>query len=461
MRAIERLSIRELVKCYTQGNISPYEYCLYMLNRIHEKQNLNAFITVMADKALEFAKESEKRYLKGKPLSAIDGVPVGIKDIFDVEGVATTYGCEAYENNIAKADSGHVELLKKNGAIIMGKTNTCQFALGPLGDVSYKGACKNPLDPALISGGSSSGSGVAVGACMLTAATGSDAGGSIRLPSSHCGLVGLKPTMGRVSNYHSTALSFPIDVIGPMARNVTDNALMLNSMAGYDIRDPFSAPLPNEDFTLSIGESINGNKIAVALDAINNDIDAQMSTNILKSIDILANNGAKTLPVSLSQLFSFREAHQNILTVSAFAEFSEAVNCAPDSISGQVYERMTSAKCSGVQLAMYQSKKKRFQIKMLELLEGCEVLVLPTTPCTACKIGDCNVKMGERKETALTAYPRYTWIANFSGFPAITLPTGVSKQGKQTSISFIARPFDERILYKYASLLERKLKGAV
>lgn len=452
----KNIGIAGLVKLYSDKAVSPLEYCKYLFERIERLQpQLNAFITATPEIALKAAAESEKRYCRKRQLGPLDGIPVGIKDIFDVAGVLTTYGSKACPRIPAKADCAHVERLRAAGALLMGKTNTCEFALGPMGDVSYGGPCRNPINPDKISGGSSSGSGVAVGAGLCAAATGSDAGGSIRLPASHCGLVGLKPTMGRVSAYRSAALAFPIDAVGPLTHSVEDNALMLNAMAGYDARDPFSAPAPVEDFTARLGEAVRGGRVAVAYDTINNSIDTDMRIHILDCIRKLEGMGVKMRSISLPEAMDYRNAHQRILTASVSADFRGVVERQPELVTKQVYERLTGAHFSGEELAGYQLMKRKFVEEMLALLEGCDVLMLPTTPFPPCAITDREIEVDGTPEPALTVYPRYAWIANFSGFPAITVPTGVTRDGLPTSVSLIARPFDEANLYRFADQVER------
>src|SRR5215212_5094609 len=242
-------SVVELGAAFRGRRLSPVEVVGTLLERIENvDEKLNAFITVLSEKALEEAARAEKELLAGEYRGPLHGVPIGLKDLIYTKGVRTTMGSAFFEDHIPDDNATVVSKLEEGGAIIIGKTNTHEFAYGPTGDRSYFGPTRNPHDPSRISGGSSGGSGAAVAAGLCYAALGSDTAASVRVPAALCGTVGMKPTFGRVSKNGVFPLAWTLDHVGPLARTVEDNALLLNVLAGYDAQDPHSAYRPVEDF---------------------------------------------------------------------------------------------------------------------------------------------------------------------------------------------------------------------
>jgi len=259
-------NIAQLSESLQSKQVSPVEITQASLNAIAEKDpELNSFITVMEEEALQKAKQAESEIFSGNYKGYFHGIPIGLKDLIHVKGIKTTFGSEIYHDFVPDYDAEIVKRLEHAGAIIVGKLNMHACAYGATGDRSFYGPVKNPHNLNKIAGASSSGSGASVAASMLYASIGSDTGGSVRLPASCCGIVGMKPTFGRVSKHGAMPLCPTLDHLGPMTRTVTDNALMLNILSGFDAKDPYSVDSAPEDFTRRIHKGVSGKKIGIPI----------------------------------------------------------------------------------------------------------------------------------------------------------------------------------------------------
>ena len=248
------LTISEAAGLLSSGELSPVELVQAHLDRIEETDGrLNSFITVMADAALEAARDAERSISSGSYLGPLHGIPVGLKDLYYTKGVRTTIGSKILRDFIPDTDAAVTERFNRAGAVMMGKLQMHEFAIGPTSINPHDGPAHNPWDTDRVTGGSSGGSGSSVASGQVMAALGSDTGGSVRIPSALCGIVGLKPTFGRVSRYGVYPLSWSLDTVGPMTRTVRDTALVMNAIAGYDPRDPWSVDRPGEDLHSGAG----------------------------------------------------------------------------------------------------------------------------------------------------------------------------------------------------------------
>jgi aspartyl-tRNA(Asn)/glutamyl-tRNA(Gln) amidotransferase subunit A len=269
VRALEELpsTLTDLAGAFRERRLSPIEVVETLLGRIEaEDKVLNAFITVTGERALEEAGRAEREILAGRYRGPLHGVPVGLKDLIYTEGVRTTMGSAFFEDYVPDHSATVAAKLEEAGAVLVGKTNTHEFAYGPTGDRSHFGPTRNPHDTARISGGSSGGSAVAVAANLLYASLGSDTGGSVRIPAALCGVVGMKPTFGCLSKRGVFPLSWTLDHLGPLTRTVEDNVLFLNVLASYDPEDPYSASRPAEDFARELRRGVRGGAIGVPHD---------------------------------------------------------------------------------------------------------------------------------------------------------------------------------------------------
>jgi aspartyl-tRNA(Asn)/glutamyl-tRNA(Gln) amidotransferase subunit A len=305
---IGTLGISDLSGAYRKKQLSPVEVVRALFENIRQKQpDYNLFIRLTEDAAFHATAEAEKRIRRGNPRSLLDGIPFGVKDIIYTKAIPTTMGSQIYKNFLPGYNAGVVERLYDAGAVLMGKLNTQQFALGPTGDRSSAGAARNPHNREKICGGSSSGSAAAVAAGLLPLSIGTDTGGSIRIPAHFCGVIGMKPTFGRVSLHGILPVSEELDHAGPLTRTVRDNAMALNIIAGHDPNDHFSVNIPAcADYTRAIGKPVKGAVIGVPFSFFSDCIQPGVLSAVNNAIRVLEKQGAimKNLGAS-SEVSSF------------------------------------------------------------------------------------------------------------------------------------------------------------
>lgn len=451
---MDKLGVSDLLKKYKEKAISPVEYAEYMLHKIKTQDDMNIFINVAEKEVMINAKEAEKHYMEGTQ-RALEGVPIAIKDIVNTKGIPTTYACAAYKNQIFDEDATILKKLDRAGYSMLGKTNTSQFALGPTGEFSYIGPCKNPHDKTRITGGSSSGSAAAVAGFFAPAAIGSDTGGSIRIPSSLCGVVGMKPTYGRVSKHGIMALSSALDTIGPITRGVKDNALILNEIAGYDALDFRCAKVATQDYTMRINESIKGAKIAVAVDWFDDeDIDEDVKKLFQNALHKFQELGAQLKEIHFPDLSRYRKAHQKMIAAGAWHACEDVIKNHKDTIYEQPWQRMLSGDFSAKEYLECEKIREEFIVIKQKLMEDCEIMLVPSTPCGATLIGAKTTLIKGVNKEILTLHPKFTWFCNFSGYPALSMPIGLNSMGLPIGISIIGHPFEEANIYRFAAQLE-------
>ena len=295
---METKSIAELTRMLDTGDVSSVELTGHFLDRIEAASDLNAFITVDADSALMRAEQADAARACGDR-AALLGIPIAHKDIFCTDGVLTTCGSRILNNFIAPYDASIVERMNDAGAVILGKTNMDEFAMGSSNETSWYGPVSNPWDTSRVPGGSSGGSAAAVAAGLVPAATGTDTGGSIRQPAAFCGITGLKPSYGRCSRYGMIAFASSLDQAGPMARSAEDAAILLGSMAGFDPRDSTSLNVDTPDYTAGLGDSLKGLRIGFPAEYSAAGLDGEIERCIEQAIDTFRRLGAEIIDVEL------------------------------------------------------------------------------------------------------------------------------------------------------------------
>lgn len=438
--------------------VSPMEVTRLLLERIEEvNPKLNAYITVLHDEALEAARLAENEIANGNWKGPLHGIPIGLKDIIYTQNCKTTLGSEIYRDYVPEYDAAVTEKLKQAGAIIIGKLNTHQFAYGPTGDRSYFGAVKNPYDRTKITGGSSSGSGAAVAAALCFAALGTDTGGSIRIPSACCGIVGMKPTFGRVSKYGVYPLSWTLDHIGPMTRTVSDNALLLNELAGFDERDPYSVKADEEDFTRLLGQEIKGSVIGVPSSFYFENVDPEVENKVRKALEVFERLGAEVRVVDLPDMQKISLAQLITIQSESYALHREVLHESAEQYEQEVRERLLLGEgLKAYEYVQAQQFKRLAKQEFLNVLEKVDVLVTPTLPIPAPDIDQREVTINGKTETVRSALTRLTGPTNFTGLPSISLPCGFSESGLPIGMQIIGRPFDEVNLYRFAYAFEQE-----
>jgi aspartyl-tRNA(Asn)/glutamyl-tRNA(Gln) amidotransferase subunit A len=439
--------------------LSPVEVVSALLGRI-EADETNAFITVTAERTLERASLAEREILAGRYRGPLHGVPVALKDIIYTRGVRTTMGSALYSGHVPDHSATVARKLEEAGSVLIGKTNTHEFAYGPTGDRSHFGATKNPHDTRRITGGSSGGSGAAVAANLCYGALGSDTGGSIRIPAALCGTVGMKPTFGRVSKSGVFPLSWTLDHIGPISRTVEDNALMLNVLAGHDQEDPYSVDRPAEDFTRDLQRGLRGASIGLPTSFFFDHVDGEVKARVREAVEVFRSLGARVKEVEIPNLWATLHAHRLILGAEAYAVHQERLDNEPETFGEEVGERLMDGERP--KAYRYANARRRGLLAAGEFdraLHGVDVLLTPTLPIVATEIGQREVDIGGYEESVRSALTRFTGPTDLTGHPSLSLPCGLTGSGLPVGMQLIGRPFDEVTLYRFGDAYERTTAG--
>lgn len=444
---------REIAK----KEISPVEVVEAHLRRIESLEpKLNSFITFLPDEAMAAARKAEAEILKGRYRGPLHGIPIGLKDLYYTQGVRTTSGTKLFDGFIPGFDSTVAEKLKEAGTILLGKLNMHTLAYGPTGENSDYGDMHNPWNTALIAGGSSGGSGSATASGQCTFAMGSDTGGSIRIPAALCGLVGLKPTYGRLSRHGLTPLAWSQDHAGPLARTVEDCALALNAAASYDLKDPTSIQLPVPDYTKSLTGEVKGLRIGVPKEYFDLPIDGEVKACTGRAIDKLSELGAIVSDVSWP-MFPVVSAIAGVIQMAeATACHRQLIRQHGDDIYPPVRLRLEAGFfISAVDFVEAQRARTLFYRESLNMMKKIDLLAGPTVPVTAFEIGKTRVDVGERTAGAIALLTQYTRPFNLNGFPAVTVPCGFSGCGLPVGLQLAGRPLEEETVLRAAHAYEQ------
>ena len=464
------LTIRRGSESIKKREISPVELTRATLERIAGVDGkLNSYITVLADHAMQSAKEAERLISSGTYLGPLHGLPIGLKDIFCMKGVRTTCGSRILENFIAPYDATVTRKLKNAGAIIVGKSNMDEFAMGSSTENSYFGPTRNPWDLERVPGGSSGGSAAAVAASLCFGSIGTDTGGSIRQPATLCGIVGLKPTYGRVSRFGMIAFASSLDQGGPLTKTVEDAALMLNVIAGNDPRDSTSVKSPVPDYTSCLNVGVKGVKVGVPKEYFIKGIDTEVEESVKRAIALVEDLGGVVQEISLPHtkhavsayyLLAPSEASSNLARYDGvkygFRAEAEALRemylkTRAEGFGWEVKRRImigTYALSSGYYDAYYlKAQRVRTLIKrdFEEAFKKIDVIMTPTSPEPAFKIG-------EKTDDPLKMYLSdiFTIPCNLAGLPGISVPCGFTSSGLPIGLQILGKPFDEETLLRVA-----------
>ncbi|MCC3867011.1 Asp-tRNA(Asn)/Glu-tRNA(Gln) amidotransferase subunit GatA [Terrisporobacter mayombei] len=472
--------IKELVNKIQNKEISCEEILTYYIKNIKGKEeDINAFISIQEDKALKKAKELDEKIDKGEKVGKLAGVPIAIKDNLCINGITTTCASKMLEDFVPPYDATVIRKLEEEDAILIGKTNLDEFAMGSSTENSAFKITKNPIDISRVPGGSSGGSAAAVGANMVPLALGSDTGGSIRQPASFCGIVGMKPTYGLVSRFGLIAFGSSLDQVGPFSMTVEDNAYLLNILAGEDDLDGTTTKnLAKKDYTLGIDSGIKGMKIGIPVEFIEEEgLNEEIKESILKDIEILRGLGAEVEEFSLPAtkdglapyyIISSAEASSNLARFDSirYGYRAKDYNSVEDLVEksrsegfGKEVKRRimlgTYALSSGYYDAYY-NKAQKFRAKLKqdfkEAFKKYDIIMGPVSPILPFKIG-------ERCEdpTAMYLADIYTININLATVPALSMPGGKSKEGLPIGLQLIGDVFTEDKIYKVAYALEKRL----
>lgn len=426
------------------GDVSPAELTAACLERIATLDpGVNAFITVTGDDAMREARASEVAIARGESRGVLTGVPIALKDLFDTAGVRTTAGSKFFRGRIPDRDAAVVERLRDAGAIVLGKLNMHEWALGVTNVNPHYGPCHNPHALDRITGGSSGGSAAALAAGMCFGALGSDTGGSIRIPASLCGVVGLKPTYGRVSLRGVVPLSWSLDHAGPMARHVADVALMLEVIAGHDAADPGSVDVPTDDYTSGLDAGIDGWRLGVIADEWLGEIEPEVRAAVRKAIDTLASAGARIEELAAPDLPEAARLNGLVTTADAATFHRERMERSPEDFGQDVLTRLRrGASYGATDYADARRQQTVLRHRFASWFAGhggsFDAVLLPTTPCVAPRIEGLDAVAMAPVLTRLTA------PFNFTGLPAVSIPCGETSNGLPVGLQIVGAPWTER-----------------
>ena len=451
------LTIAEAAPLIADKRLSPVELVSAHLERIERTDDrLNSFITLLADEALAEARSAESAILAGDYRGPLHGIPIALKDLYYTKGIRTTMGSRIMNDFVPNYDAAVTERFRDAGAALLGKLQMHEFALGVTSENPHHGPAHNPWDIDRITGGSSGGSGSSVAAGQCMAALGSDTGGSIRIPSALCGIVGLKPTFGRVSRHGVFPLAHSLDTVGPMTRSVADAALIMNAVAGYDARDPSCANRPNEDFTALLGQDIDGLRVGVAQEYFYDVIDDEVRAAVLQAARAFEALGAHVEDCSIPALNDSIAISGAILLTEAAEVHLDNLRQRASDIGDDVRSRLEDgAVTPAITYIKAQRARTEFNRQIAAAMSAHDILLAPAVPVGAPRIDASVVEVGGATESKLALMPRLTRPFNICGVPTVSVPCGFTSDGLPIGMQLAARPFEDALALQAAHAYEQ------
>ncbi len=450
------LNIYQAAQLLERKEISPVELTQAHLVRIQQLDDrLNAFITITPEQALQQARQAEQEIIGGNYKGPLHGIPLALKDLFETEGIRTTAGSTFFTDYIPEEDAAVVKSLKEAGCVLLGKLNMHEIALGVTNENPHFGDCRNPWDLSCITGGSSGGNAAALVAGMCMGAIGSDTGGSIRIPSALCGVVGLKPTYGRVSLRGVIPLSWNLDHAGPMARCVQDVALLLQAIAGYDPQDAWSVDQPVDDYLHIPDESIQGWRVAVASNEYFSDsevVEKDVHEAINRSARIFESLGAQVEELAYPNAREAAMANGLMTPADAAAFHHQRLSENPHGFGPDVLTRLQAgASFSAIEYSLARRVQTILRCQFNEFFNDYDLLLTPTVSITAPKRGSADAVERARLLT------RFTAPFNLTGLPALSLPCGWSQSGLPIGLQIVSKAWAENKVLLAGELFERSI----
>jgi aspartyl-tRNA(Asn)/glutamyl-tRNA(Gln) amidotransferase subunit A len=444
-------SIGEASELLRKRELSPVELTKNCLQRIETLNPvLNAFITVTVEQALAQARAAEAEISRGHWRGPLHGIPLGLKDLIDTAGVRTTAASALFKDRVPAADAEVVRRLKNAGAVFLGKQNLHEFAYGGSSMISYYGEVRNPWNPACITGGSSGGSAAAVAAGLCYGAIGTDTAGSIREPASQCGVVGLKPTYGRVSTRGVIPLSMSLDHVGPITRTVSDAAVMLQAIAGYDERDRNSANAPVPDFLAALREGSKALRVGVPRKFFYEDLDPEVASAVEQALHTLVAISGAVREIKLDV-----PTDRTLQSAESHAYHAPFVSRSPELYLPETLNRiLKGADISGEEVEQRRSELREIRREIDKVFESIDVLITPTTPVPAPTIAELkeNPDLLRPRELLLL---RNTRPVNVWGLPAISVPCGFTTSGLPIGLQIIGPHWQEERVLQLAFAYEQ------
>lgn len=459
--ALPAPSLTGVAALLNAGQLSAVELLEVILARIRRcNPAINAYVHVDEEGARAAARASDQRRRAGNSLSPLDGIPVALKDIFLCNGMPTSGGSPLLMDLLPQEDGFAVARLRAAGAVVVGKTNTHEAALGTTTVNPHFGATRNPWDPARVAGGSSGGSAAALAAGLAYGATGSDTGGSIRIPAALCGVVGIKPTFGRVGRSGVVPLSWSLDHVGPMARTVEDVALLLEIMAGHDPHDPGSSVQDPLHVTPGLRQGVAGLRIGMPRRFFVEQLDPQVLEAYHRALEVLEALGARVVEVD----WPSREEAEDILAVTTLIMSTEGAAWHEPLLRQHAHRYGDDVRHRlqmGLQVTAREYLKalrigRWLQERLSRVFDAVDVVATPTCPVTAFPIGAREIQVLNMVVGAPASLSRFTRLANLTGWPAVSVPCARDRDGLPVGLQLMGRPWDETTLLRVAWAYEQE-----
>ncbi|NQV99289.1 MAG: Asp-tRNA(Asn)/Glu-tRNA(Gln) amidotransferase subunit GatA [Rhodospirillales bacterium] len=479
MTHANELTITQARDALSAGDLSATELTQACLDAMAAARDLNAFITETPELALQRAAQSDARIARGESLGGLEGIPVAVKDLFGTQGVLTTAASHILDGFIPRYESTVTENLLNAGSVMTGKTNLDEFAMGSANVTSYYGPVKNPWKrddgKDRVPGGSSGGSAAAVAAHLSLAAIGTDTGGSIRQPASFCGIVGMKPTYGRCSRWGVVAFASSLDQAGPLTKTVRDAAILLQGMAGHDVKDSTSAPMAVPDFEAAITGDVRGLRVGIPREYQIDGSPAEIDAIWQKGADMFRDAGAEIVDISLPHTKYALPTYYIVAPAEASSNLSRydgvryGLRIDGDSLD-QMYENtrgegfgdevkrrvligayVLSAGYYDAYYVKAQQVRSRIAEDFKTAFQKVDVILTPTAPSTAFAIG-------EKMDDPIAMYMNdvFTVPASMAGLPCMSVPGGLGDDGLPLGLHLITKPFDEETLFRAGDVLEKQ-----
>jgi aspartyl-tRNA(Asn)/glutamyl-tRNA(Gln) amidotransferase subunit A len=449
------MSIRTLGEAYRAGTATPVALTGDLLGRIGRiNPKINCFITVLGESALAEAKQSESRFNNGSPLGPLDGVPVAIKDIFYIKGVRCTAGSRILANNVAQYDSPVVTKLRESGAVLIGTTNLHEFACGTTSDNPHYGPVRNPWDLEKDAGGSSGGSAAAVASGLAGGAIGTDTGGSVRIPASLCGVLGLKPTYGRVSRLGVVPLASSFDTVGSLTSSAWDAAALLKAIAGHDPTDITTTDVEVPDYLADLRTPIDSARVGVPKKYFHDFLDPGVAGVFDSFVDRLRQIGCKVEDVDLDGIEDAYSLWVPIRRGEATAFHLRWLESVPELYAPDVRRLLELGKeVSAVEYIGAVNARPSLMQRFSNSIQDLDAVIVPTTCIPAPKLGSTKVVVGGKEMDTYSGLNRLCLPFNVVGFPALSVPAGQA-DGLPVGVQLVGKLFDESTILRIASAYE-------
>ncbi|MEE8504269.1 MAG: amidase [candidate division NC10 bacterium] len=451
---ISEISLTAAADRIRRRELSPVELVQAMVDRIDAYgKTLNAYIAWYPEQAVQQARKAEDALARGRPVGPLHGVPVAVKDLFFTAGLPTTAGARVLADFVPQEDATVIHRLKEAGAILLGKLNLHELAYGVTNENPHFGPVRNPWNLNRISGGSSGGSAAAVAASLCLASLGTDTGGSIRIPASCCGVVGLKPTYGRVSRNGILPLAWSLDHVGPITRTVEDAALMLQVLAGEDSRDVTTSALPVPDYARLLGGDLKGLRIGLVSAFFTDpaEVDPSVMAAVREALQTMESVGARVEEVSVPFLRHAPAIQYITLATEASANHARLLRTRGRELGLDVRRRLELGEfITAPQYVRAQQGRRLLVQELAAVFRRVDLLITPTLPVVAPPIGDQTLTIHGVEKRVQPTLTRCTSFVNLTGLPAISLPCGSDADGLPVGLQLIGQPFDEATLLRGA-----------